>query len=101
MDNTEYLEAYIAWKDMVNTEDVDTPERFAVYLESVKNAEIVEAAREAFSFAMDNINRGTPYTGATVHAAFLPVAKALEIDTTFWEPMLKSLTLQATPDGKE
>lgn len=108
MNNREYLEAYIAWKDMVNTEDVDTPERFDVYLESVKNAEIVEAARESLSFAMDRIETSRPYPGYEVLEAFVPVAEDLGLDTTFWKPTLKltprevvQLETELDDDGKE
>lgn len=90
MDNHEYLKAYTVWKDQVNTEDQDTPERFAAYLKSIEDAKTVEFARETFSFVMDSISGAGTMDAPTIRGTFLPVAEALGLDTTWWKP--KALT---------
>lgn len=103
MTNLEYLQAYVEWKDKVNTEDVDTPERFDAYLQDQENARILEHTREEFSSVMDKLVGKEPLSPDTVRRLFVPVAEALLLNYTWWVPdnVAAKLAPKAVESGKE
>lgn len=87
MSNQEYLEAYEAWKDQVNTEDQDTPERFAYHLKNLENEQIVEGIKEYLEQRLDELDA----TGAVDFLKeLLPIARLSGLGVDWWEP--KALT---------
>lgn len=82
------------WKDIVNTEDVDTPERFDAYLRDRANEAKLEALKVYLECRLDEIGNSSGMLDGEVNTAtfeLLAVARLLGLNTTWWENA-KSLT---------
>lgn len=79
------------WKDIVNTEDVDTPERFDAYLRDRANEAKLEEVKELVGQKLEELDGHTDEVPLAVFTEYLELAKLLGLNTTWWENA-KSLT---------
>lgn len=87
MTNHEYLQAYMDWKDIVNTEDVDTPERFDAYLRDRANEAKLEEIKELLTKRLEELdNKGYHQPGVVARVTeLLTVAEFLGMNTEWWQ----------------